>query len=80
MAGKKTRARPTWERGYNGHVLWLGKQKLGKVTRAGQGLYSWEAGGKTGASDSLGRARKAVEYAVLMADRQLDLFSQDHGR
>ena len=24
--------KPIWERGYNGHVYWLGKKKLGKVT------------------------------------------------
>jgi hypothetical protein len=80
MAKKKTKARHTWERGYNGHVLWLGKQKLGKVTLAGKGLYTWEAAGKSGAAASLDKAREAVEYHVLLADRQLELFSQDHGR
>ena len=65
---------PIWERGYKGHVLWQGKQKLGKVTLAGEGRYTWEASGKTGASDDLDKARKAVELAVAMADNQLDLF------
>jgi len=55
-------------------VLWLGKQKLGKVTLAAQGRYTWEAAGKSGASDDLEKAKKAVELAVAMADRQLDLF------
>ena len=76
----KPASKPIWERGYNGHVLWQGKEKLGKVTLAGQGLYKWEAAGKAGASDNLDKARKAVEFAVLMADKQLDLFNQDHGR
>jgi hypothetical protein len=77
MAKKKTQ-KPVWERGYNGHVLWQGKQKLGKVTvhadRKAKHKYTWEAGGRAGASDNLDRARAAVEYAVLMADKQLDLF------
>ena len=77
---KKRAPGPLWERGYNGHVLWLGKQKLGKVTRAGRGRYTWEAAGKAGAADDLDKARKAVEFTVLMADQQLDLFSQNHGR
>jgi len=77
---RKKAAKPLWERGYNGHVFWQGKLKLGKVTLAGQGLYTWEAAGRAGASDSLDRARQAVEYAVLMADKQLDLFSPENGR
>ena len=65
---------PFWERAYKGHVLWQGKQKLGKVSLAGEGRYAWEAAGKTGASDDLGKAKKAVELAVAMGDKQLDLF------
>jgi len=71
---KKARPKPSWERGYRGHVLWSGKQKLGKVTLVARRKYSWEAAGRAGTADDLGKARKAVEYAVLMADRQLDLF------
>jgi VCBS repeat-containing protein len=55
-------------------VFWLGRHKLGKVTLAAQGRYTWEAAGKSGASDDLEKAKKAVELAVAMADRQLDLF------
>jgi hypothetical protein len=29
----KKKTKPNWEPGYNGHVYWLGKAKLGKVTR-----------------------------------------------
>ena len=71
---KNAKARPIWERGYRGHVYWLGKQKLGKVTLLERGKYSWEAAGRAGSCDDLDKAKKAVEYAVLMADRQLDLF------
>jgi hypothetical protein len=78
MSAKK-KAKPVWERGYNGHVFWQGKNKLGKVTvhadPQAKHKYTWEAGGKTGASDDLDKARKAVEFAVLVADKQLDLFN-----
>ncbi len=73
---KKGKARPVWERGYRGHVYWLGKQKLGKVSLAGNRHYTWQAGGRAGDANDLGKAKRAVEYAVLMADRQLDLFSE----
>ena len=79
MATKK-KTRPFWERGYNGHVYWLGKAKLGKVTLHGaKGVphkYTWEAGGRTGTAEQLDKAKQAVELAVAMADRQLDLFAQ----
>jgi hypothetical protein len=73
-AGNRALTPIFWERAYKGHVLWQGKRKLGKVTLAGEGRYTWEASGKTGASDDLDKARKAVELAVAMADNQLDLF------
>jgi hypothetical protein len=75
MATKKKKAqKPVWERGYKGHVYWLGKTKLGKVTLLGRGRYAWEAAGKAGASEELNRAKRAVELAVAMSDKQLDLF------
>jgi len=55
-------------------VLWQGKKKLGKVSLAGEGRYTWEAAGRTGASDDLAKAKKAVELAVMIGDKQLDLF------
>ena len=76
-ANKKSRLKPVWEPGYNGHVYWLGKQKLGKVTRAGKDAkhkYLWEAAGRAGAGDDLEKAKRAVEATVAMADKQLDLF------
>jgi hypothetical protein len=66
--------KPFWERAYKGHVLWLGKQRLGKVSLAGEGRYTWEAAGKGGAADDLENAKKAVELAVVVADKQPDLF------
>ena len=76
MAKKaKKKEKATWERAYKGHVLWLGKLKLGKVFLQDKGRYAWEAAGKAGVADDLEAARKAVELAVLMADRQLDLFA-----
>ncbi|HLX79597.1 MAG TPA: hypothetical protein VKS43_03330 [Burkholderiales bacterium] len=70
--------KPGWERGYNGHVYWFGKKKLGKVTvhadKDAKHKYTWEAAGRAGATDDLGKAKKSVEAAVAMADKQLDLF------
>ena len=66
--------KPFWERAYKGHAYWLGKQKLGRVTLAAQGRYTWEAAGKAGSGDDLEKAKKAVELAVAMADKQPDLF------
>jgi len=71
---KNSALTPFWERGYKGHVLWQGKQKLGKVTLASEGRYTWEAAGRVGASDDLDKAKKAVELAVAMGNKQLDLF------
>jgi len=72
--------KPTWEPGYNGHVYWLGRKKLGKVTRhAGKDAkhkYTWAAGSRAGGGDDLDKAKRAVEAAVAMADKQLDLFAQ----
>jgi len=66
--------KPFWERAYKGHALWLGKAKLGKVTLAEKDRYTWEAAGRAGEAADLEKAKKAVELAVLMADKQLDLF------
>ena len=73
---KKSKAKPVWERAYKGHVLWLGKQKLGRVSLIDKENYRWEAAGKGGSVDGLDAAKKAVELAIFMADKQLDLFSE----
>jgi hypothetical protein len=72
---KKSKQKPAWERAYKGHVLWLGKAKLGKVSLVDRNKYSWEAAGRAGVAEDLDKAKKAVELAVAMADRRLDLFS-----
>jgi hypothetical protein len=72
--------KPLWERAYQGHAYWLGKKKLGKVTLRiarnidPRGKYQWEAAGKAGFTEDLEKAKAAVEFAVLSADKQLDLF------
>jgi hypothetical protein len=71
---RTSKKKPVWERAYKAHVLWLGKTKLGKVTLQEQGRYGWEAAGRAGFSEDLEKAKAAVEYAVLAADKQLDLF------
>ncbi len=67
--------KPFWERAYKGHAYWLGKDKLGKVTLAERNRYTWEAAGRAGECEDLETAKKAVELAVLMADKQMDLFN-----
>ena len=71
---RTSKKKPIWERAYKAHVLWLGKQKLGKVTLQESGRYGWEGGGRTGFTEDLAKAKTAVEFAVLAADKQLDLF------
>jgi hypothetical protein len=69
--------KPFWERAYRGHAYWLGKHRLGKVTRLlehPRGKYQWEAAGKAGFADKLVKAKAAVEAAASHADKQLDLF------
>ena len=74
MATKK-KQKPFWERAYKGHALWLGKTKLGKVTLAEKDRYTWEAAGRAGEAADLDKAKKAVEVAVLIAAKQMDLFN-----
>ena len=71
---KNKKQKPVWERAYKAHVLWLGKQKLGKVSLLDKNHYAWEAAGKAGTVDDLDGAKQAVELAIAMADKQLDLF------
>jgi hypothetical protein len=72
----KKAKKPFWERAYKGHAYWQGKTKLGKISLTEKGLYTWEAAGRGGAADDLDKAKRAVEAAVAMADKQLDLFGQ----
>jgi hypothetical protein len=70
----KKQKKMIWERAYKGHAYWLGKTKLGRVTLADKGRYTWEAAGRGGIAEDLAKAKKAVEAAVAMKDKQLDLF------
>ena len=74
MKRTSKKQKPVWERAYKGHVLWLGKTKLGKVTLVGRKHYKWEAAGRAGDTEDLDAAKRAVEFAILMSDKQLDLF------
>jgi hypothetical protein len=77
MAAKKnSKNKPFWERAYQGHAYWLGKAKLGKVTLTGKNHYEWQAAGRGGSTEDLDSAKKAVELAIAMADKQLDLFNE----
>jgi hypothetical protein len=73
---KNKKSKAFWERGYQGHAYWLGKTKLGKVTLTGKNQYEWQAAGRGGSAEDLDSAKKAVELAIAMADKQLDLFSE----
>jgi hypothetical protein len=73
---KKSKQKPYWERAYKGHAFWLGKNKLGRITLMAKDHYNWEAAGKKGVVEDLEKAKKAVELAVAIADKQMDLFHQ----
>ena len=72
---RTSKTKPFWERAYRGHAFLLGKTKLGKVTLAGKDRYTWEAAGRAGEAADLDKAKKAVEMAVLIAAKQMDLFN-----
>jgi VCBS repeat-containing protein len=72
---RTSKNKPFWERAYKGHAFWLGKTKLGKVTLAAKGHYTWQAAGRAGEAADLDKANKAVEMEVLIADKQMDLFN-----
>ena len=72
---RTSKNKPFWERAYKGHAFWLGKTKLGKVTLVEKDHYKWEAAGRAGEAADLDKAKKAVEMAVLIATKQMDLFN-----
>src|SRR5260221_14174500 len=73
---KSKKQKPFWERAYQGHAYWLGKGKLGKGTPAGKNHYERTPPGPGGSTPELDSAKKTVELALPMADKQLDLFSE----
>ena len=50
---RKSRQQASWERAYKGHVLWLGKRKLGKVSLLERKHYALEAAGRAGTAVEL---------------------------
>jgi hypothetical protein len=69
------RAKPFWERGYQSHGYWQGKERLGTVQLAERGgLYRWQAGSRAGETKTLVEAKRAVEETVLSLASQLSLF------
>jgi len=81
MAKKTARkAKPFWERGYQSHGYWQGKERLGTV-RLGEraewdGIYRWQAGTRAGEAKTLAEAKRAVEEQVLSLANQLPLFGE----
>lgn len=82
-ARKASKARPFWERGYQSHGYWKGKQRLGTVQLgergAWDGPYRWQAGNRAGHTKTLGEAKRAVEETVLSLATQLPLFGDVDG-
>ena len=80
---KAGKARPFWERGYQSHGYWQGKERLGKVQLGKRGLwdgiYRWQAGSRKGETKTLDEAKRAVEETVLSLATQLPLFGDPAG-
>ena len=77
-AKKARKAAPFWERGFQSHGYWRGKQRLGTVQlgERGQwdGIYRWQAGTRAGQAKTLAEAKRAVEEQLLSLASQLPLF------
>jgi hypothetical protein len=81
MAKKNSRQslkKAQWERGYNSHGYWLGKEKLGDVRLSAKGdgdaRYCWQAGNRAGESMTLIDAKRQVESLTELGVKQLGLF------
>jgi len=82
-ARRRGQKRPVWERGYYSHGYWSGKDKLGSVKLGPKGewdgVYRWQGGNHVGEAATLAQAKQAVEQAVLLGTRQLQLFQDEGG-
>jgi len=80
---KARKTRPFWERGYQSHGYWQGKERLGTVQlgERGQwdGIYRWQAGSRVGEAKTLAEAKRHVEETVLSLATQLPLFGDPAG-
>ena len=74
------KAKPYWERGYDTHGYWQGKQKIGWVAHESKsGVYRWQAGSRAGEAKSLAEAKRSVEETALSLATQLSLFGDPAG-
>jgi hypothetical protein len=75
---KPSKAKPFWERGYQSHGYWQGKERVGTVQLGERaewdGIYRWQAGTRAGEAKTLAEAKRAVEEQVLSLASQLPLF------
>jgi len=75
---KPSKAKPFWERGYQSHGYWQGKERVGTVQLGERadwdGVYRWQAGTRAGEAKTLAEAKRAVEEQVLSLASQLSLF------
>ncbi len=82
-ARKSIKARAFWERGYQSHGYWRGKERLGTVQLGARaqwdGIYRWQAGTRAGEAKTLAEAKRAVEEQVLSLATQLSLFGDAEG-
>jgi squalene cyclase len=80
---RTSKAKASWERGYQSHGYWRGKERLGTVQlgERGQwdGIYRWQAGNRAGQAKTLAEAKRAVEETVLSLASQLSLFGDPAG-
>ena len=79
MATRKKSPKPFWERGFDTHGYWRGKEKIGWVSLGGKdsgGLYQWQTGTHSGACKTLDEAKRMVEQAVAHGASQLGLFGE----
>jgi hypothetical protein len=77
---KPSKVKPVWERGYQSHGYWRGKERLGTVQLGERaewdGIYRWQAGTRAGEAKNLTEAKRAVEEQVLSLASQLPLFGE----
>lgn len=74
---KSRKAKPFWERGYDTHGYWQGKDKIGWVSLEGtgkKGVYRWQAGTRVGEAKNLVEAKRQVELTIEFGTSQLSLF------
>lgn len=78
MGKRKKLPTLSWQRGYRGHTLWLGKECVGRISlgKYGEwdGLYRCEAGMQQAATRTLDEAKRWVSEQARKHLLQLSLF------